>query len=519
MRSDEVHSRLDRIALIIIAGYVLALLFAGWKIHFIETPNSAEMDGYVDKASEIMAGRIPRDPYHPLFYPILSALVGEVARNAFAGARIVSSLSAGLLALMTYRVGRRCFGRGVSFFALIALLINHNVITMGMEAATDMTFAALALTVLYYCIRVGSGLRYGDVACLAASFALALFTRYNALFLLPTVIIACALPVAGTTIRRRTLGLLLFVVVAAAFLTPHFILTERVFGRPWYSESWRSLALKMHGDYDWSYFRGARSGSVLSVILSSPAKFTVSFFRELARFFYNTLMELGGGALAGGLFAAAALTGFYAVWLEIDRRRFIVAAFAVFFVALNCMFFYSGPRFMLPILSLGYLWAGAAMLSGAFAGSFRLGRLRVARSIPAVALLAAALIASSMIHIQAYIKAQPVRELEAARLIGRQYGDGITVLGTCPFMQRYVRYRYVELSDATPSEIDHPAAYISSLRASVREKGADFVIIAQSSLKNRPLELLNADSAPGFLEPVLREDDVVVYRVRKGNLE
>ena len=41
MRSDDVHSRLDRIALILVAGYVLILLFAGWKIHFIETPTSA----------------------------------------------------------------------------------------------------------------------------------------------------------------------------------------------------------------------------------------------------------------------------------------------------------------------------------------------------------------------------------------------------------------------------------------------------------------------------------------------
>jgi hypothetical protein len=519
MRPDETHSRLDRIALILIAGYVLALLFAGWKIHFIETPNSAEMDGYADKAREIMAGQIPRDPYHPLFYPVLSALVGAVARNAFTGARIVSSLAAGLLALMTYLVGRRCFGRGVGFFALIALLVNCNVVIMGMEAATDMTFAALAMTMLFFCIRVSSGLRYRDMAFLAASFALALFTRYNALFLLPAVVIACGFSVAGVPIRRRALALLLFAAVAALALTPHFILTERVFGRPWYSESWRNLALKVHGDYDWSYFRNAHSEGVLSIILSSPAKFTVSSFRELVKFFYSTLTDLGGGALAGGLFAAAALTGFYAAWFEIDRRKIVVASLAVFFVGLNCMFFYSGPRLMLPVLPLGYLWAGAAMLSGPFAGSFRAGRLRIARSIPAIALFAAALLTSSVIHVDAYVKAQPVRELEAARLVEQRYGDRITVLGTFPFMQRYVGYRYVELSDATSSEIDHPAAYIASLGASVRAKGADFVIIGKFFLENRPLELLNALSPPDFLEPIVRESDVVVYRVRKELLQ
>lgn len=390
---------------------------------------------------------------------------------------------------------------------------------MGMEAATDMTFAALALTVLFFCIRVSSGLRYRDMACLAASFALALFTRYNAIFLLPTVIIAWILSVAGEPMRRRALALLLFAAVAAAFLTPHFILTTRVFGTPWYSESWRNLALKMHGDYDWGYFRSVRSEGVLSVILSSPAKFTVSFFRELARFFHSTLMDLGGGALAGGLFAAAALAGFYGAWFEIDRRKLILAALAVSFAALNCMFFYSGPRFMLPILPLGYIWAGVALLSTLFVGSFRVGKFRIARSIPVIGLFVLVLLMSSAGHMRAYVNAHPVRELEAARFVERRYGDKITVLGTFPFMQRYVRYRYVELPDATPSEIDRPAAYIESLRAIIKVKDADFVIIGKFFLKNRPLELLSAESPPGFLEPILREADVAVYRVRRENLE
>jgi len=509
------NSKLDRVALGLILGYVLVLIAVGWKIHVIELPNSAEMDGYADKADWIMAGKIPHDAYHPLLYPILAAGAGIFAGNGFAGARIVSSLFAGLLAAMTYLVGRACFGRGVGFLALVALLINYNVVTMGMEAGTDMTFAALALTLLFLCVRSGLGLRYRDMAYLGVAFALALFTRYNALFLLPTVIVACALPVAGIPVRRRMLTLLVFAVVTVAVLTPHFILTERVFGRPWYSESWRNLALKMHGDYDWNYFRNVHSDGVLSIVLSSPGRFTVSFFRELARFFYSTLVELGGGGLAGGLFAAAALAGFYGTWFEIDRRKFIVASFAVFFVTLNCLSFYSGLRFMLPILPVAYLGAGTAILSGPFAGSFRAGKLRIARSIPAVGLFILALLMSSAIHMRAYANAHPIRELEAARLIERRYGDGVIVLGTFPFMQRYVGYRYIELFDAAPSEVDHPGEYVESLRDSLIARNADFIIVGKRSLKNRPLELLGAENPPDFLDPVVRDPDVVVYRVRR----
>jgi len=54
--------KLDKVALLLAAGYVLALCVAGWKIHVIETPSSAEMDGYAAKAELILAGEIPRDP-------------------------------------------------------------------------------------------------------------------------------------------------------------------------------------------------------------------------------------------------------------------------------------------------------------------------------------------------------------------------------------------------------------------------------------------------------------------------
>jgi hypothetical protein len=104
-------SRLDKVALLLIAAYVLVLFVFGWKVHVIETPGSAEMDGYADKADRIMAGEIPRDPYHPLLYPILSAGAGKLAGSGFAGGRIVSSLCAGLLAFMTYLIGKLCFSR------------------------------------------------------------------------------------------------------------------------------------------------------------------------------------------------------------------------------------------------------------------------------------------------------------------------------------------------------------------------------------------------------------------------
>ena len=83
-------------------------------------------------------------------------------------------------------------------------------------------------------------------------------------------------------------------------------------------------------------------------------------------------------------------------------------------------------------------------------------------------------------------------------------------------MQRYVQYRYFKLDDAGGADTRDGRTYLGRLRASVEEKNADFVIIGEASLKGRPAELLDAGDAAPFLEPLVRGDRVIVYRVVKG---
>ncbi len=506
--------KLDRIALLLAAIYVLALCIAGWKIHVIETPNSAEMDGYAAKAELILAGEVPRDPYQPLLYPILSAAVGAIAGGAFAGARIVSALGAGLMLSMTYLAGKRAFGREAAFFAFLALMLNHNVVIMGMEAATDMTFAGLSLAMLFLCLRLCSDSGgYRNAAALGLGFALALFTRYSGFFLLPAVFVALATCPKEAPARRRFISSAIFAAAALAALVPHFILTERAFGTPWYSESWRNLAMKMHGGYDWRYFRDASLEDLRAAVASSPGRLMSSFFRELIRFFSRTLPELGGGGIAGFLFTAAALAGLMLAVRKPDREKGLAICYAAFYAALGCFFFYSGPRLMLPLLPVGYLFAGALIFSPPLAAaSLRVAARRVPISRAVAMLILLSLAPGGARHLRAFARAHPIEELEAARFIERTYGHELVVLGTFPFMQRYVGYRYAEL--ATPGgDTDDRASYFDSLRRETEAAGADYVVVGKLFLKSRPPELLDADAAPSFLEPVHRGDNVVVYRV------
>jgi uncharacterized membrane protein len=200
------RSRTDISACMLIAGFVLFLILFGARFHTIEIPESAENDGYVVQADEIRAGSIPRDPYHPLLYQILSAGAGALLNDSFAGARAVSSLMAGLFLLMTYLVGRTYFGARIALFSVVALALNYNVITTGMDATTDMCFSALATAVLFFSLRAIERPGPASAVLLAFAFSLAYFTRYSAVFLVPAVVVALLAPSAPGGARGRVMG-------------------------------------------------------------------------------------------------------------------------------------------------------------------------------------------------------------------------------------------------------------------------------------------------------------------------
>lgn len=512
------RNRADTAAGLLIAGFVLFLLLFGARFHTIEIPDSAENDGYVVEADAIRAGNIPRDPYHPLLYQILSAGAGALLDDSFAGARIVSSLMAGLFLLMTYLVGRSYFGAGVALFSVVALALNHNVVTTGMDATTDMCFSALATAVLFFSLRAIEKPDLGSAVLLAFAFSLAYFTRYSAVFLVPAVVVALLAPAERSGGTGKALRLAVFAAAAALFLMPHFVLTYKAFGSPFYNENWKNLAFKLHGNGDWSYFRRIPYDGFVSVIASAPLKLVASALREVAKFFYSTLGEVGGGGAAGGVFASSALFGCFAACFALDRKRLVMLAFAASYVLLSCVAFLSGSRFMIPILPLCCLLGGSFLLAGPFAGSIGGGAWRIPRVSPVVAVFLCALLLATITHVRSYVRAQPLGELDAARRIEREYGSEVIVFGTFPFMQRYVNYTYVKLEDAEVGDARDAGSYLRRVRPIIEGKDADFVIVGEASLKGRPTRLLDAGDSTPFLDPLFRGDRVVVYRVVKSGI-
>ena len=508
---------MDRIAYALILLFTAFLIIFGWKFHPIENIHSPENDRYVDTADQIRGGHIPKDPFRPLLYPIVAAGAGAVLGDTFVGARLTTSLFGGLLALFTYLLGRRCFSRRVGLFAALGVMLNQMVIVEGVHAASDIAFSSLVMFVLLLSLGMDKSLGPRSVLMLALFFSLAYFTRYQAILLLPTVLIAFS-AAPGVGARRKLSALFLFAVGASIFLLPHFYLTYRAFGNPFYSENWKNLAFKLYGERDWSYYEHVPFDGWLSVIMSAPGAVAISAIREITRFVYSGVISLGGGGPAGALFAAAFLFGIYIFLTPLSRANLVILSFLLVYTVGVAATYETWARYMLPILPLGYILAGSFIFSDAFGGCFRLRKYRIQRAVPVAAVFLAALCCTSVKALPGFIESHPVKEVEAGIMLQKRYGSDLRVLGTFPFVGRHVKYWYDELERVHADERGNKAAYYNRLRKVLAEERVDYVIIGRLTIRDRPGELLTGAGVPPFLSLISRNGDTAVYRVVRPKL-
>jgi len=506
-------TRIDRTAFALVLAFFVFLLWFGVRYHPIEETGSAEIDNYIGKADEILAGTLPRDGFHPLLYPLTVAGVAAITHHTFASGRAISSLFAALLVLATYLLGCEVFDRRAAWFALVAMMLNPLVITMGVHTTTDMMFASLAAWTLYAAIRANRNPTPGAVAGTAVLFAAAYFTRGTGIMLIPVVLAALTWTAAPNDARRVVTRIAVFAAVAIVCLIPHFVLTARAFGSPFHNDNWRNVAFKLYGNWDWDYLMGSSEGSTLKVIMRSPLRFVTAAAHEQVKFFYDTLITLGGYGIAGGLFAAASLGGAYTTALAMDRSRALVLSFLGFYILLVSLFFYTGQRFMFPVVPVCYLLCGAFIAAGVFQGTFTVRGRAFRRAAPVVAVFMLALAATSAHEIRQFIARHPLTELRAAQEVEKEYGKNITILGTSPFSHRGIDCEYIHLNRFITRVGNPSQPFYERLRLAIEEAHVDYVIVGKQTLGGIPIGMLTGEGVPAYLQPIMKSDDVVVYRV------
>lgn len=482
------------------AALAALLLFAalaafGYRFHWVEEAGTAERDGYVAQAEQILRGELPRDAFRPLLYPLLIAGVAKPGVPPFAAARLLSNLSAAALVWLAWAFGRRLGGTAAGIWAFALAAVNPNVWILGQHTTTDMLFAALAAASLY------AGLVYLESPSLKTAVAagaflgLAAFTRSNAVFLLPPLVVAWWL---GDS-RRRWGHLAALLAAAVVFLIPHWALRQAVFGSPFHDENWKNLAWKLHGYPDWSYLDRVPYGSALEVVREDPLAVVHGGVSELVRFFFgggisqlfgtwaHVLLLVAGVAVA---FRRAASTRRLAGWLLCAGGLFLTAtAFA----------FFTWGRLLLLLLPIGY---GLSVVSWLWPWRAP-GRVAQAVALALVALLA---VKTFAFRLPAFIEHHPIREVAALRKLDASLPPGPALAGTSPFLGRYLERTYVDLPDAFGREIAEPRLWYARVAPLLRRAGVAYLVAGPMDLRDRPPSLLAGPPPVPWLAPAGIED-------------
>jgi dolichyl-phosphate-mannose-protein mannosyltransferase len=525
----------DRCALATALALLLALALYGSRFHWVEEAGTAERDGYVGQAELLLSGSLPRDPYRPLLYPLLTAALSPLTGGPFAAARLLSNLAAAGLAWLAYAYGRRLAGAATGGWAMALAAVNPNLWTIGQHVTTDMLFAALAAASLL------AGLHYQQAPAAAPALAaglalgLAAFTRANALFLVPALVVAWLLaapkepaarePASGPRRggRGRRLGHLAMAAVAAVVvLLPHWALRYAQFGDPFYDENWKNLALKLYGWPDWSYLERVPFRSLAAVVARDPAAVLRGGLAELWRFATAGAAQLLGTWPHVVLFAAGALWAVAPRGTRRLRRTRRSAAWLLFalgtFLAATAFAFFTWGRLLLLLLpgayALGFApWGGAPDTRG---GSGTFGRRRlVLAAIGAAAVLLLA-VKTFAYRLPAFAARHPYVEVEMLQRLDAELPAGAALGGSSPFLGRYLRHRYVALPDVFGPETTRPDLYYAKLRPLLRREGVAYLVIGTVDLRSRPRQLLGPRAPVSWLAPAGAGRGVAVWRVTPG---
>ncbi len=489
----------------------VALALFGACYHPVEEAGTAERDGYVAQGERLLAGELPRDPFRPPLYPLLIALLGGAIGDPFAAARLISNFAAAALAWIAWRTGRELWpldrSDSIAGWAFAATAVNPNLWILGQHTTTDMTFGALTAGALL------AGLVYlkrpDTTPALAAGalFGLAAFTRGNAIFLLPGLLLAFL--VAGRPIAPRRRHLLYAAFAALPGYCALWFWRLAAFGDPFHDENWKNLAFKLHGYPDWSYLDRVPFHNLGEIVRADSLGILEGGLSELGRFAASGLAQLVGTPLHAGVFLAAGL------WLVFRKDRvagWLLGAGLLFLTAVAFSFFTWG-RLLLCLLPA----ASAITFAALFRALPSLDRRALARRIAlgaAAALVLSLAAKTALRRLPAFIDRHPTLEIATLRRLEGALPAGTRLAGTSPFLGRYLTHPYVAIPDAFGPELRDPRLYLTRLERIARAERIAYLVVGELDLRDRPKSLLGPEPPAPWLTPVERGTGVAVWRVR-----
>ncbi len=487
--------------------FVLAAI-AGAVLHpHALTGHNNEIDGFVRYADLLRGGGLPYDPFRPLLYPLLVAAV-SVLMPTFAAARLVSAAATAGLVATAFDLSDRLAGRRQAWLAAGLTAINAHVVIEGMLATSDMLFSALALLTVTLAVRVAHEPGRRPTLALGAAFAAAYFTRYQAVALLPSVLLAFALQ-RGRSLPQRARDLALCGAAALACSIPSLILNARQFGSPLHNENWKNLPLKLYADGDWSYLERAPFDGWWSVLSGDPGLVLDRTLADLASIFPQSSVYLLGEGAVGVVLSALALMGLVLTGLGRERWRWFgpVVAFLVFTVLGVCFSFFPYPRLLLALVPVAVILALVAL--------FSIFREHPRAGTAMAVVLGLGLVLNTGSRLKDFADLHPTAEVEAARALASAVGEDVPIAATFHAMDAELDNPVVFLRNPRGGEHDDPDTYFANVAPQLAEQGARFLVVSRQALAQRPAALLEGEGLPDYLHPHEADvgADVRIYRI------
>lgn len=496
------------------AATFVALLFLGVAEHPMPIA-SAENDGFLHKAEEVCSGHLPRDPHRPLLYVLLVAGVGKLlGGNCFLAGKIVSSLAVGLAVLTTAFLGRALWGRSTGLVAAVLLACHPLMWENGVQVATDATFASLLLLATYLGVRAARRPTAWNAALAGLCTALGYTTRYTAIVLVPPMLLATCF---GVPRGRRLRQVGSFVAALVVGLVPHCILTRQVFGRPFYDETWRSLAFRHYGSGDWGFLEQNPFRGTADVLLHDPGRIVRNTGNELVAFWERLPnLLLGGWDPAALWLSLLVVLAAVASWWRRPIATLVVLCTVVGYVLMVAMTFFTWERIMLPalpLLLLLFAWGLVHLPSAPFPGR-RLGPVRFFVASLACAFGVLTIASTLPVHLTQFRDSHPIREVEVAKGLVKDHGRDISLVCSYRAMDHQVPCRcFVAVLS------DDAATTYRAITDAAMAADAGYVVMGRASLYEARFRPLRAAAPPDHLKCIENDPDVLVYRVDMLPLE
>jgi 4-amino-4-deoxy-L-arabinose transferase-like glycosyltransferase len=203
---------------------------------------------YAPDSERLAQGEFPQDTYRGPGYAFTLAVVTKLTGDVFLSGKLISAFSAALIGFFTFLLFERLFGYTTGIGAQLIVFVCPQFPSYAVTATTDIFFLMLCLAAMVIFLNQSIASRWRIVLS-AALTSFAYLTRYNALFLLATMLIGILLLNLFTlNWRGRLQKSAVFIGLFLLFALPWFYANYKHQGSPLYNTNHLNIATEFYPD-------------------------------------------------------------------------------------------------------------------------------------------------------------------------------------------------------------------------------------------------------------------------------